>query len=713
MRLFSHYGARNADARGDGLPVRYAVPRSPEYYTGQVTFVETAVVAWAMADLAHQQPLSHVGLDTEFRFTRAGVAVKGGKVVNDVRSIQPLLLSLALAIPEARDRTGGRVALFVVNVGRPETYPALRSILRLPVPVVGHALKSDVLCLFQLGLPEPELLWDTWVCSRSMYLGRHHRKYTGRVGADEADEAVARRRAADDEEVRHSLLAVCQRHGISHQFGDDKARLQRSFLDHPAAAPYSEEQIYYAAQDALAVARLYHTQVTASAQAGLLHHLLNVEMRWVVTNARMLWRGVHVDAARCQAVQRSCSKHLEALRPQLAEHGIDNVRSHPQLKRFFQHTGLLDLFRRDGKLSFDKEALDDFHDRHPAISPIRAAKKVLQLQGDKLLTGDFVGADGRVHADHVQLGTDTGRQTCRWPNVLGLGKVFRPLITAEAGWGIGEVDLCQIEVGLAAAVYHDERLIEMFNDGDVYSAMAQHFYRDQLTSAARSMSSLEFKRLEEHGWMRTQMKRCTLGIIYGLTAHGLALYLDVNRSEAASLQDRFMAMFPALRKALVETVRDGAVRGHVPAVSGLRRYCARRGQVSTWERNWMTNHPVQGSAAVVFKAAGNRLDRLYRSRDAWLIVPLHDAYVFEAPLAALEEVAVLTERVLCEAVQEYFPQLRPRAEVNVGKPHCWNKDGRDDSLERWIADPTFSLETRSSYHLCSNSEPDSAAPSRT
>ena len=55
------------------------------------------------------------------------------------------------------------------------------------------------------------------------------------------------------------------------------------------------------------------------------------------------------------------------------------------------------------------------------------------------------------------------------------------------------------------------------------------------------------------------------------------------------------------------------------------------GQV-TWERNWMTNHPVQGSAAVVFKAAGNRLDRLYRACGARLVVPLHDAFVFEAPM---------------------------------------------------------------------------------
>jgi DNA polymerase-1 len=273
-----------------------------------------------------------------------------------------------------------------------------------------------------------------------------------------------------------------------------------------------------------------------------------------------------------------------------------------------------------------------------------------------------------------------------------LGKVFRPLVVPDPGRGIGEADLSQIEVGLAAAVYGDERLVEMFNSGDVYSAMAQLFYAELLPKEARDLSSLDFKRCKKHAWMRARMKRCTLGILYGLTPYGLALYLGIGRVEAAALQGRFMAMFPALRQALADTTSLGGLRGYVSAVSGLRRYRARRGQLSTWERNWMTNHPVQGSAAVVFKAAGNRLDRLYRTHVAWLIAPLHDAFVFEAPLATIKEVGELTGRVLCESVQEYFPQLRPRVEVNVQQPQCWNKDGQADSLEHWMRQPTFALD---------------------
>jgi DNA polymerase-1 len=87
---------------------------------------------------------------------------------------------------------------------------------------------------------------------------------------------------------------------------------------------------------------------------------------------------------------------------------------------------------------------------------------------------------------------------------------------------------------------------------------------------------------------------------------------------------------------------------------------------------------------VVFKAAGNRLDKLYRQYDARIIIPIHDAFIFEAPLGALETVTALTSRVMCDTLQEYFPVLRPQVEVNISRPDCWNKDGNGDELERWI-----------------------------
>lgn len=117
---------------------------------------------------------------------------------------------------------------------------------------------------------------------------------------------------------------------------------------------------------------------------------------------------------------------------------------------------ILDLFRRGDKITFDRKQLEEVEHRHPAIPVIRAAKRVHDLLKEKILTGSLVGDDKRVHPQYEHLGTHTGRQTSKWPNILGLGRLFRPLIIPEEGRGIGEVDWAQIEVGIAAAVYHDD-----------------------------------------------------------------------------------------------------------------------------------------------------------------------------------------------------------------------------------------------------------------
>ncbi len=120
----------------------------------------------------------------------------------------------------------------------------------------------------------------------------------------------------------------------------------------------------------------------------------------------------------------------------------------------------------------------------------------------------FVGAGGRIYPNYTQLGTQTGRQASWGPNILGLGRIFRPLLIALTGRGLGEVDLSQIEISIAGAVYHDACLVEMFNTGDVYSSMAQYFFRAELDEADRTAPDNIFKK--KHPLLRAKMKVCTL-----------------------------------------------------------------------------------------------------------------------------------------------------------------------------------------------------------
>ncbi len=676
----------NAGADERPQSAQFVVPLSPAYFSEQTFLVNDADQARQMVELAYQRPVALVGIDTEYKNDRLSVAVGKGKEWTDPRSIHPLLLSLAMV---EHDEGCMCVYRFVVDLRCPEVLPHVQEVLRLPVRFVGHFLQAELFCLWQLELEPPDQLWDTWVCEKALSLGVYHAGYRTGSQATEAEQIQAKEDVEAEKASYFSLLGTCRRYGVEHPFSGDKNRLQKSFLTHPDGNPFTQEQIEYSAADAVAAAQLYLPQVQAAATHGVLSHLETVEMPWVTTNAGVIWHGARISPEKRDQVQTACAKHEPVLRAKLGELGIKNPRSHSDLKQFFESRGRLDAFRRRGKCSFDKDQLRRVAHLDPAIKVIRAARRVLDLQGDPIMRKDLIGVDGRMHPDHRQLGAETGRQTSRWPNVLGLDRVLRPMIVPDPGRAIGEVDLSQIEVGIAAAVYHDESLVEMFNTGDVYSAMAQEFHANALTPEDRGLSGADFKR--KHAKLRNEMKTCTLGIIYGLTPHGLATYLDTNHIKAKSLQDRFMGLFPVLKQALTDASNYGPIRGYATTNSGLRRRRINTGAASQWERNWMTNHPVQGSAAVVFKAAGNRLSRLYRRHDAWIIVPFHDAFIFEVPEKALDEIAELTARVMRDTVQEYFPRLKPQVEMNTSRPDCWNKDGKADAFKKWLEDPMHTI----------------------
>lgn len=684
MELLSIWEKRVQDARPEKIvqPISYSLKKSPKYYALKKIFINSREDALAMLEFSMQRPLSHIGFDTEFRYDRPGVVINKRSTAQDPRSIRPLLLSLAMAEPT--DDGEGRLYSFVIDLRKPELLPALKELFRLQVPFVGHFAKVELFCLWRLGLPAPNIIWDTFIIEKLLHLGRHHHKYKhhGKV-IDELEEILAKEEAKEQERFSLSLVATCQRYGVTYGMEAQKKRLQQSFLIHPAGKSFSDEQIEYSAEDAIAAGLLYPLQVQKAVQEGLLHHCVTVEMTWVTTNARIEWTGCLIDKKKRDETIRKIEAHKEKLEEHLAaEYSILNIRSHKQLADFFRDCGLLHKFQQGGKTSFDKKNLKKNVDLHPAIKLLRMARRASDILADKLLSPDFVGEDGRVRAEHRQLGTDTGRQTSRWPNVMGLDRVLRPLVIPEKGYGIGEVDWSQVEVGVAAAMYGDDGLVRMFNTGDVYSTMAQDFFREQLPVEDLGMPGAEFK--IKHKELRNQMKSCTLGIIYGITPVGLAQSLGTTKSKAKTLQNQFMRMFPQLQEALIRASQFGAIRGYANTISGLKRYRGRGGAATRWEKNWLTNHPVQGSAAVVFKAAGNRLDKLYPQYDARIIIPLHDAFIFEAPLDSLETVAELTSRVMCDTLQEYFPALRPQVEVNISRPGCWNKDGNTDELGRWV-----------------------------
>lgn len=676
-----HERLKNMPAPAPPQPDPFAIPRSVRFYEQGVTLVQTAEEATAMLQLAMERRLSHAGLDFEYKYGRPPVT-RRKHACFDPSSIIPLLCTITLVEPGGDD---SHLYTFAVDVRFPEVLESLAAILCLPIPFVLHYAKGDLFCIWKLGMTEPDTLWDSWVHEKALHMGRNHVRYHINPTATEGEQIQTREDLVFVERIRYGLIPTCQRYKIATPFAGNKTDLQQSFLNHPLEAPFTSEQIDYAAEDSLAVAKLYPVQINEAARHGILQHLVTTEMLWAKTVARMEWGGLLIDEDLAEKVRQACVDKLPALEEELRTMGVNNAMSNPQLQEFFGKAQLLHLFVGRNGYSFDKKLLKAHANRHPTMPLIIEVRQIRSLQTDGILDRELIGSDGRLHPEHQQLGTHTGRQTSRDPNILGLPGVLRPLVRARPGNGIGEADLCQIEVGITAASYNDPNLIRMFNSGDVYSSQAQAFFASELSEEDCHLSSAEFKL--HHPEKRALMKTCTLAVIYGSSSAGLAAQLGVPITRAERFIKQFLEMFPTLATTKERASNCSATRGFAHTVSGLRRYRGNRRKLTGWERRWLVNFPVQGSAAVAFKMAGNRLDRLYQTYDAKLLLPMHDAFVFEAPLPVLEEVANLTGRVMCETVRECFPELQPRADLNILHPGCWNKDREVNSLEKWLAIP--------------------------
>ena len=609
-----------------------------------------------------QSPVTVIGMDVAYRCTFPFTRVRD-EWIPDIRSINPVMLSLCVQGTDP----GFQFAL-QVPLDDPEMVALLPDILRLRVPFIGHGLKHSLFCLLQMGLPEPGILWDTETYERVNTLGSVN--INQRMKAQDNPTGGSKRGWVEAKERQLRLSRACRRFP-PYEVAEE--------LDVTSLVIEGDNAMKASLMKVQACTWLYPHQRAEAGRNGNLHHCLTVEMPWVITNARMEWNGIRLDQQRAQHALERSPVLVQRWQERLEGVGIDNLASHKQIQDYFAKQNLLHLFERRGRYSFDRDSLKE-HRHLPHVRLIYQARLTQDLSSEALLNPEIVACDGRVHAQHRPLTTETGRQGSRLPNILGLNRLLRTLVVPEEGYGIGEVDLSQIEIGITAAVYHDPALISAFNGGDVYAGGAQRVFAAELSDEDRQLDGKSFK--AKYPVMRDQMKVCTLSLIYGSSPQSMAQRLGLEPERAREIIDKFLETYPAIHQAMTQGVRLSMTRRYVRLVSGLRIHLDPQVATSTRERFCM-NYPVQGSAAVVFKAIGNRLDKLYRQYNAKLLIPLHDSYIFEAPLEHLDEVAQLTGRIMCETVTEYFPVLKPRVDINVEHPQCWNKDGDIDVFRRW------------------------------
>ncbi len=324
--------------------------------------------------------------------------------------------------------------------------------------------------------------------------------------------------------------------------------------------------------------------------------------------------------------------------------------------------------KRRGKTGFSTDArvLQAIRDEHPIIPKIerfRELTKLVQTYLDALPA--WIGEDGRLHTTFLQTNAATGRLASINPNLQNIpirtetGRVIRQCFVAEPGNILTSVDYEQVELRVLAHIANEQVLRDIFLRGeDVHTETASKVFEvppDQLDVG-----------------MRSKAKMVNYGIVYGLSAYGLADRLQIAQEEAQEFIDRYLERFPAVAQFMKDAVEQAEQHGYVSTLFGRRRQIpeirARNWQTRKLGERLAVNSVIQGTAADIIKVAMVRAHDALASEglETRLILQIHDELLAEGPEGEAERAAEVISREMVAAAD-----LDPPLKVEAGAGPNW------------------------------------------
>jgi DNA polymerase-1 len=429
----------------------------------------------------------------------------------------------------------------------------------------------------------------------------------------------------------------------------------------------------YAAEDADVTLRLHHALWPKLESVPALRKVYQeIEMPLVPVLAAMERRGVLIDGDELRRQSQQLGKRMLELQQQsyaLAGHEF-NLDSPKQLQAvLFDELGLqAKLKTPTGQPSTNEEALDAIAETHELprmILDYRGLAKLRSTYTDKL-SGIVNPRTGRVHTSYHQGSVATGRISSSEPNLQNIpvrteeGRRIRQAFIAPPGWQVLAADYSQIELRIMAHLSGDEGLLRAFHEGgDVHRATAAEVFG--VSPAEVSINQ------------RRAAKAINFGLMYGMSAFGLARQLGVDRGEAGDYMARYFARYPGVR-AYMDATRERAHRdGYVETIFGRRLYLenltSRNQGLRQGAERAAVNAPMQGSAADIIKRAMIAMATWSDGRDdVRMLMQVHDELVFEVRTDAVDAVREAVRERMCGAAQLAVPLL-----VDVGVGANWDE----------------------------------------
>lgn len=435
-----------------------------------------------------------------------------------------------------------------------------------------------------------------------------------------------------------------------------------------------DEASRYAAEDADITLRLHRAlQPQLLAEPALDSVYRDIEMPLVPVLASIEANGVRIDADELRRQSQDLSSRMLAAQQKATELAgrSFNLDSPKQLQAvLFDELKLPAVVKTPkGQPSTNEEALEAIADQHElprVILDYRGLAKLRSTYTDKL--PEMVNPDtGRVHTSYHQSGAATGRLSSSDPNLQNIpirtedGRRIRRAFVAPEGCQLLAADYSQIELRIMAHLSEDPGLVRAFEQGaDVHRATAAEVFGRTLDEVTPNE--------------RRAAKAINFGLMYGMSAFGLARNLGIDRGQAQDYVALYFSRYPGVRDFMERMRQQARDQGYVETLFGRRLYLndihARNQGLRAGAERAAINAPMQGTAADIIKRAMVDVDRWLRDSGApaRMILQVHDELVFETETAFVEE---LRENVVQRMSQS--AQLRVPLVVDTGIGKNWDE----------------------------------------
>ena len=478
----------------------------------------------------------------------------------------------------------------------------------------------------------------------------------------------------DSTASRHDFDTLCEKH-LQHstiKFEDIAGKGKNQLTFNQIAL---EQATPYAAEDADYTLRL-HQHFWAQLQALDAQRQLyeTVEMPLVSVLSTIERNGVKVDAAMLAQHSRELETRMHSVMEQAyaAAGQAFNLASPKQIQEiFFDKLGLPVLRKTPkGQPSTAEDVLEELaemgHELPTLILQHRGLAKLKSTYTDKL-PEQINPQTGRVHTSYHQAITATGRLSSTDPNLQNIpvrneeGRRIRQAFIAEAGCKLLAADYSQIELRIMAHLSGDAGLLEAFATGkDVHRATAADVFSTPLAEVTNEQ--------------RRAAKAINFGLIYGMSAFGLAKQLGVDRKDAQAYVDLYFARYPAVKQYMDDTREQARAQGFVATLFGRGLFLpdikAKNAATRQYAERTAINAPMQGTAADIIKKAMIAVDAWLRDSQAQtrMIMQVHDELVFEVPESELALMQTRIPELMAQAASLNVPLV-----VDVGVGNNWDE----------------------------------------